>query len=167
MNKIIIKNGIIGGIIVSIIMAYMTIHMKQNPEFEPNMFVGFGSMLLGFIFVILGIKQHREANNNSITFGKAFTTGLLISSLISIFYVIVWLIIYYNFFPDFMEKYGELVLKRATPENIAEKTKDLNQMKEWYKNPIIIILLTLVEILPLGILVSLIGALVLKRKARI
>ncbi len=147
-------------------MVYMTIHMKQNPEFEPNMIIGFGSMLLGFIFVILGIKQHREATNNSLTFGKAFTTGLLISLVISILYVIVWLIIYYNFFPDFMEKYGEIVLKRATPENSVEKTKELNQMKEWYKNPIMIILLTLVEILPLGILVSLIGALVLKRKAK-
>ncbi|WP_395044971.1 DUF4199 domain-containing protein [Flavobacterium sp.] len=165
MKNIILKNGIIGGTIVSVIMIFVTLYMKANPDNEPSMIVGFGSMFLAFVFVILGIKQHRDANNNSITFGKAFITGILISLVISIIYVIVWLIIHYNFFPDFMEKYGEMVLKNTKPEDIAEKTKEINQMKEWYKSPIMVILLTFMEILPLGIVVSLVGALVLKRKA--
>jgi F0F1-type ATP synthase assembly protein I len=163
MKNSILKNGIFGGIIVSIVMISMILYMKTYPDREPSAIVGFGSMLLAFIFVILGIKHQRETNNGVITFGKAFLTGLSISLVISTIYVLVWLIIYYNFFPDFMEQYSKMVLKNTSPEKLAAKTAEMNQMKEWYKNPIMIILLTLMEVLPIGIVVSLIGALVLKK----
>ncbi|WP_395047603.1 DUF4199 domain-containing protein [Flavobacterium sp.] len=164
MKNIIIKNGILGGIVVSIVMLGMTFYMKANPEYEPSMVVGFASMFLAFIFVILGIKQEREANNGVISFGKGFVTGLLISLVISTIYVIVWLIVYYNFFPDFIDQYSAMVLKNTKPEELATKTAEMNQMKEWYKSPVMIILLTYMEILPIGILFSLIGAVVLKKK---
>jgi hypothetical protein len=164
MENNILKNGILGGIIASIVMASMVFYMKANPEQEPNMIIGFTGMFLAFIFVILGIKQERETSNGSITFGRAFLTGLYISLVISTMYVLVWLVIYYNFFPDFMDKYGEMALKNAKPEDFAAKTAEINQMKEWYKNPLMIIILTYMEILPLGIVVSFIGALILKKK---
>ena len=164
MKNSILKNGIFGGIIVSIVMISMMLYMKTYPDREPSAIVGFGSMLLAFTFVVLGIKQQRETNNGVITFGKAFLTGLSISLVISTIYVVVWLIIYYNFFPDFMEQYSKMVLKNTSPEDLAAKTAEMNQMKEWYKSPIMIILLTFMEILPIGIVVSLIGALVFKKK---
>lgn len=164
MKNIILKNGLFGGIIVSIVMASMTLYMKSNPENEPNAIIGFISMLLAFFFVVKGIKQQREANGGVITFGKAFLTGLLISLVISTIYVIVWLIIYYNFFPNFMEQYSDMILKNTSAEDLAAKTEEMNRMKEWYKNPLYVILLTYAEILPIGILVSLISALIRKRK---
>jgi hypothetical protein len=160
----IIKNGILGGIIVSIVMICMTYYMKVNPDNEPNTIIGFASILLAFIFVILGIKKERESNKDSITFVKALLTGWYISLVISTIYVLVWLIIYYNFFPDFMEQYSAMVLKNTKAEELAAKTTEMNQMAAWYKNPVMIILLTYMEILPIGIVVSLIGALVLKKK---
>ncbi len=164
MKNIIIKNGIIGGLIVSAVMIGVSIYMKANPNNEPNAMVGFASMFLAFIFVILGIKQLREANNGIITFGKAFLTGLYISLIISTIYVIVWLIILYNFFPNFIDQYSEMVLKNTKPENIVGKTAEMNQYKEMYKSPIMVILLTYMEILPIGIVVSVVGALILKKK---
>lgn len=164
MKNIILKNGLIGASIVSLFMIGVTYFMKTNPSTEPSAILGFSSMFLAFIFVILGIIQNRKANNGFITFGNAFKTGLLISLLISTIYVIVWLIIYYNFFPDFMEKYSQMVLKNTNPDELVAKTAEMNQMKDWYKSPIMIILLTFMEILPIGIVVSLIGAFILKRK---
>jgi hypothetical protein len=163
MRNNIFKNGILGGIIVSIVMILMIWYMKANPGQQPNSIIGFTSML-AFIFVILGIKQERKTNNGTITFGRALVTGLGIAFVISTIYVIVWLIIYYNFFPDFMEKYSEMILKNTNPEELAAKTTEMNQMKEWYKSPLMIILLTYMEVFPIGIVVSLIGALVLKKK---
>jgi Protein of unknown function (DUF4199) len=165
MKNIILKNGLLGGLIVSIIMISMTSYMKYNPQYEPSSFMGFISIFVANIFVVLGIKQHRESNLGSISFGKAFQTGLLISLITSTIYVGVWLIIYYNFFPDFMDRYGEMVLKNAKPDELAKKTIDIQQMKEWYKSPIMIIILTYIEIYPIGILVSLIAAFRLKKKA--
>jgi pheromone shutdown protein TraB len=164
MKNDIIKNGIFGGIIVSIVMLSMTYYMKINPKYEPSAIVGVSSMFFAFTFLFLGIKKQRDTNGGFISFGNAFKTGVLISLVISIIYVIIWLIVYYNFFPNFMEQYGEMVLRKTTPEDLAEKTAEINQMKEWYKNPIYIILLTLMEILPLGIVISLISALIMKKK---
>lgn len=164
MKKNIFKNGIIGGIIVSIVMIAMTYFMKTHPNEEPNPIVGFVSMLLAFITVIVGIKRERLDNNGTISFGKAFLTGLGISLVIATIYVLVWLVIFYNFFPNFMEQYSEMVLKNTPPEALASKTAEMNQMKEWYKNPIMVILLTYAEILPIGIIVSVISALILKKK---
>ena len=165
MNNIILKNGLIGGIIVSIFMGFTTMYMKSNPEVEPSMFVGFASMILSFFFVVWGIKQQRDTNNGIISLGKGFVTGLLISLVISTIYVFVWLVIYYNFFPNFMDHYADIAIKNADPKDLAIVTEEMNTYKEYYKSPLMIILLTFMEILPLGIVVSFISALVLKRKS--
>lgn len=165
MNNIILKNGLFGGIIVSVFMAITTMYMKSNPDVEPSMVVGFASMILSFFFVVWGIKQQRDANGGIISLGKGFVTGLLITLLISTIYVLVWLIIYYNFFPNFMDYYAEMAIKNANAEDLAKVTEEMNMYKEYYKSPIMIILLTFMEILPLGIVVSFISALALKRKA--
>ncbi|PVX47355.1 uncharacterized protein DUF4199 [Flavobacterium sp. 103] len=160
----ILRNGILGGIIAAIVMASMVFYMKANPGEEPNSIISFISMLLAFTFLILGIKRQREINNGKITFGSAFLTGLGISFVIATIYVLVWLVIYYNFFPDFMDRYGEMVLKNAKPEDLAAKTTEIYQMKEWYKSPLMVILLTYMEIFPIGIVISLIAGLILKKK---
>jgi hypothetical protein len=164
MKNIVLKNGIFAGLIVSGFMAAMTLYMKANPEMEPSMVVGFAGMIVAFSFIFIGIKQQRNANNGSISFGSAFLTGFLISLIASVMYVMVWLIIYYNVFPNFIEHYSEMMIKKAKPEDLAKVTEEMNQYKEWYKSPIMVILLTLMEILPMGIVVSLIGALLLKKK---
>jgi len=164
MKNAIIKNGIIGGLIVSFVMTCMTLYMEANPDNEPNIIVGISSMVLAYIFVILGIKHRRETNDGKITFREAFVTGLSISLVISTIYVGVWLIIYYNFFPNFMDQYSDIVLSNTNAVELATKTEQMNQMKEWYKNPIMVILLTYLEILPIGIIISLIGGLIFKKK---
>lgn len=160
----ILKNGILGGMIAAIVMASMVFYMKANPGEEPNAIISFISMLLAFTFLILGIREQREINNGTITFGSAFLTGLGISFVIATIYVLVWLFIYNNFFPDFMDRYGEMVLKNAKPEDLAAKTTEINQMKEWYKSPVMVVLLTYMEIFPIGIVISLIAGLILKKK---
>lgn len=164
MNNIILKNGLFGGSIVSALLVIMTMYMKANPEKEVSMMIGFAGMLLSFFFVVKGIKQQREANNGIISFGKAFLTGLLITIIISTIYVLVWLVILYNFFPNFMEHYANMAIEKASPNEVAKVTEEMNSYKEMYKNPIMVILLTYMEILPLGIVFSLVSALILKRK---
>lgn len=164
MNKIILKNGLLGSIIVSALLISVTMYMKSNPEKEVSMFFGFAGMLLAFIFVVLGIKQQREANNGFISFGKAFLTGFWITLIISTIYVLVWLVILYNFFPNFAEHYTDMAIAKASPDEVAKVTEEMNSFKEMYKNPIWVILFTYMEILPLGIVFSLVSALILKKK---
>ncbi|MFN3968074.1 DUF4199 domain-containing protein [Flavobacterium sp.] len=170
MKKIIITNGLIAGAIVTAFMVYSTIEM-QKPDFQPSMVLGYAGMLIAYVFVFLGIKNYRDNHNNGvITFGQGFKIGMLISLIASTIYVGVWLIEYYCFFPDFMEKFSAMSLKNLnkttmTAAEIKAKTDEINMFKEWYKNPIWVILLTYAEILiPIGLLVPVISALILKRK---
>ncbi len=85
-------------------------------------------------------------------------------------YVIAWLIEYYLFVPDFMDKYTAHALAEAGKKGLsapemAEKAKEMEAYKEMYKNPLLIILFTYMEILPVGLVVSLICAIIFKRKA--
>lgn len=164
MNKIILKNGLFGSIIVSALLVFVTMYMRANPEKEVSMLIGFTVMTLAFFFLFWGIKQQREANNGSISFGKAFMTGFWISLIISTIYVLVWLIILYNFFPNFAEHYTDMAIAKASPDEVAKVTEEMNSFKKMYKNPIMVILFTYMEILPLGIVISFISALILKKK---
>lgn len=172
MKKLIFTNGIIAGIIVSIMMVISTVVYKCDPNMEPSMVIGYAGMLIAFSFVFIGIRNYRNKQNAGIlNFGQAFKIGILISLIASTFYVVSWLIEYYCFFPDFMEKYSAMAIKKIendphiTSAELAAQVEQMNSMKEMYKNPIWVILFTYAEILPLGIVISLISALILKKKA--
>jgi amino acid transporter len=170
MKKIIIKNGLIASAIVVAFMVLSTYFWKTDPNFKPTAVYGFSGMLIAFIFIFIGIKNYRDKENDGlISFGKAFKIGFLIALMASVFYALTWLVLYYNFIPDFMDLYTKCIVDDAkiageSASQINAKLAEVNQMKEWYKSPVLILLLTLMEILPLGIVVALISALILKRK---
>ncbi|CAN5731330.1 hypothetical protein BH11BAC3_BH11BAC3_37150 [soil metagenome] len=170
MKKIILVTGLIGGTIVSIMLIYATWHITQTDDFEGNMFLGYATMILAFSLIFVAVKQVRDKENNGvISFGKAFKTGLFVTLVTSTMYVLVWLVCYYFFTPDFMDKYTACVLKNATRDGataaeMTEKVAEMKSYREMYKNPLFVILLTYMEILPVGLIVSLITALILKRK---
>ena len=68
-----------------------------------------------------------------------------------------------------MEKYTAYTLNAAkeqglSADEIAKQTEQLKQYSDMYKNPLFVVLLTYMEILPVGLLVSLIASLIIKRK---
>jgi Protein of unknown function (DUF4199) len=79
MNKIILKNGLFGGLIVAASLVIITLYMKANPEKVVNMFYGFASMLLAFFFALQGIKQQKNTDKGIISFGKAFKISFWIT----------------------------------------------------------------------------------------
>lgn len=166
MKNIILNNGLIGGLIIATSMVIGTNMYYNNPKgFEPSYTLGFGGMLFAFVFIYLGIEQYRnKISNGKISFGKALQVGSLIALLISSIYVGVWLFVYYNFFPDFIDKYAQSELTRAKLSDFAEAKIKMDSYKEMYKNPLLIILLTLMEILPMGLAIALISTLILKKK---
>ncbi len=168
MNSIILKNGIFGGLIVSAGMIFVTYSMKTNPTELPSMVFGFGSMIAAFIFILVGILQQKKANNDQISFGAAFKTGFFIALITSTIYVLVWLVIYYNYFPNFIEKYSEIAFKNYPADELATKKEEMEFYKKAYESPLGVIGLTYMEILPLGVVCSLIyavvGAFLFKKK---
>lgn len=170
MKKVVLVYGIIAGIIVTAMMAFSTGYYCSKGDFEGGMIYGYSSMLLAFSMIFVGTKTFRDKHHGgTISFGKAFKVGLLISLIASTIYVVGWLINYYCFIPDFMDKYTAVMLAKAKASGIgadelAKKTAEMAKMKEWYKNPLFVILMTYAEILPVAVVVALISSLILKRK---
>lgn len=171
MKNIILKNAGIGGLIVALFSGMSVyFHSKNLEDATLSYILGFTGMFIGFAFTFVGMKQYRDTENNgAITFGKAFTNGFLIALLISTIYVLVWLVELYNFYPDYMEKIAASEIKKLQASglnagDLQAKVDELNQMKESYKNPLYVIGMTYFEILPIGIVFSLISALIIKKR---
>ena len=173
MKKTVIVFGLIAGLIVSSFMLFSMTRLADNPDMDHSMWIGYTSMIIAFSFVFVGIRNYRDKyNEGTISFGKAFKTGFFISLIASTMYVVVWLIYYYNFAPDFMDKYSSHVIESMKKEGapaaeIDAQVAEMAMFKEWYKSPVMVVLLTYVEILPVGLIITLISALILKRREKV
>lgn len=173
MTKNILIYGLIAGTLIStfmlISMNYLS-HCEGSVDYATSMMVGYASMLIAFSLVFVGTRNYRDKYNGGvISFGKAFKTGFMIALIASTMYVIAWMIDYFYFMPDFMDKYSahmleELKASGASAAEIASKTKEMADMGKMYKNPFFNALITYAEILPVGLIVTLISSLILKRK---
>ena len=170
MKKLILRFGLLGGLIVGGILAISVAFGLLSNHDGGSMLLGYASMLLAFSLIFVGVKSYRDKQlDGFISFGRAFKMALLTMLITSTIYVLVWLICYYFFIPDFMEQYVSSVLKRGAESGMsaadqAKEAASMQQYIEWYKNPLFVILLTYAEIVPVGVIVSLIVALILKRK---
>lgn len=171
MKKTVLVCGLIAGLIsTSLFIGLMILGKANQHDFKNGMLYGYTLMILAFSFIFVGTKITRDKHNGgAISFGKAFRVGLYITLIASTIYVGVWLIDYYCFNPDFAEQYGAYMLKElkasgASDAVIAKQTAEMAKFSEMYKNPFFNALLTYSEILPVGLLISLISAWVLKRK---
>ncbi len=173
MKKIVLVCGLIAGAIVAAVMLIGIAICYRTNSFEGSIVVGYAGMLLAFSLIFVGIKSHRDKYNNGvISFGKAFRTGLYICLIASTVYVVVWMIAYYFFVPDFMDKYTEALMNKTKAEGAsqAELNKQAMEMegyKKMYQNPLMVILLTYAEIIPVGLVVTLISALFLKKRRKL
>lgn len=173
MKKNILIYGLIAGIVVSVsmllIVNYVS-HCEGSVDYGTSMLIGYASMLISFSLVFVGIRNYRDKYNGGvISFGKAFKIGILIVLVASTFYVIAWMIDYFFFIPDFMDKYAaqtlaELKASGASQLEIDKETKEMADFARMYNNPLFNALMTYVEILPVGLIVTLISSLILKRK---
>lgn len=173
MKKNILVYGLIAGAIVSTLMLasvnYFS-YCEGNVDYSTSMVIGYASMLLAFSLVYVGIRNYRNKYNGGvISFGKAFKIGILIALIASTVYVVAWLIAYYFFIPDFMDKYSshmlaELKAGGASQAEIDAETKEMANFARMYQNPFFNAMMTYAEILPVGLVVTLISSLILKRK---
>jgi hypothetical protein len=119
--------------------------------------------------VFFGIRSYRDnVGGGTMSFGKAFTVGILITLISCGIYVISWEIIYRNFLPDFLEKYSAYMLEKmraagASQDELNRQIQENNQFIQM-RNPFVRYASSLMEALPVGLLITLISALVLKRK---
>lgn len=165
MRRNILLFGLILGAILCVNMVIMVNQVCSNPDFSGSNIFGFAILIFAMALIFIGIHNYR--NNELIgviTFWKAMKVSALITFFASTMYVVVQLFYYYLFVPDFLDKYIAHTLKTATQNGTLESaTKQAEYLKGMYKNPFGIAIVTYIEVLPLGFLVALVSAVIIRR----
>jgi len=169
MKRIVLTFGLLGGGLLSLMML-ATMPFIDKIGFGAGMVIGYTTMVLAFLFVFFGIRSYREnVGNGRITFGRALGVGLLIMLICCICYVVTWEIVYFNFLPDFGEKYAAHVIEKARasgapPEEIAKQVDEMKRFKTLYDNIFFNVAMTFLEPLPVGLLMTFISAAILRKR---
>jgi hypothetical protein len=171
MKKTILTFGLISGAVIS---GLMTIAMVFSDKlgYDHSLVVGYTSMVLSFLLVFFGVRAYRDhEGQGAITFGRAFGLGMGIMLISCICYVATWEILYHFFMPDYFDKYGAHVLEQARAAGadaatLAAKAEKLRQAKAMYANPFINAAMTFIEPFPVGLLITVISAVILRKKPR-
>jgi hypothetical protein len=168
MKKTILTFGLLSGAVASAMML-ATVPFIDRIGFDRGAIVGYTAIVLSFLFVFFGVRSYREQAGGTVTFGRAFTVGILITLISCLCYVITWEFVYFNLMPDFLEKYSTYVIEQlkasgATQQAIDARVEQMRRFKEMYDNPLVNAAFTFIEPFPIGLLVTLISAAVLRKK---
>lgn len=171
MKRIVLTFGLVsGGILAALTAVMLPLCMNGTIRFESSELLGYSMMVLAFLAVFFGVRTYREnVQGGSITFGRAFRVGILITLVTCAVYVIGWEIVYWGFLPDFGDTYAAHVLEKlkaegASPEKLAVETAKMDSFRKMYRNPFFNVGMTFLEVFPVGLVVTLVSAGILRRK---
>lgn len=171
MKKTVLTFGLISGAILSLMMV-STVPFADRIGFEKGEVIGYTTMILSFLLVFFGVRSYREnVGGGRITFGRAFAVGILITLISCLCYVVTWEIIYFKFMPGFVEKYTNYMMEKlrasgASQQVLDAKLQEMKSFKAMYDNPLINAAISFLEPLPIGLIITLISAAILRKKAR-
>ena len=169
MKKTIWKFGLMSGVAISAMML-MTVPFHDQIGFDRGYYVGYTTMVLAFLLVFFGIRSYRDnVGGGQITFGKAFVIGLGIMAIASVCYVITWECLYFTVMHDFMDKWAAYAIGKArasgaTEAMIQQKVEEMAKLKTMMENPLINSAMVILEPLPVGLIMSLVSAGLLRKK---
>jgi len=170
-KKIVLTYGIIAGVIVgAMLMITMPLYESGTLKFENGEWLGYTTMVIALSMVFFGVKSYRDNQlGGSITFGNALKVGLLITLIAALIYAFSWEVTRLNMKGDFMAQYGEKQIEKMkkdgeTEASIEAAKKKMDDFAVMYKNPFIRFGITLMEITPVGILISILSATLLRKK---
>lgn len=166
MKKTVLTYGLISGVIAAVFMLVQVPFMDGSRR---ALIVGYTGIVLSALVIFFGVRSYREnVGAGKISFGRGVAVGILIALISGACYVAAWEIVYFSS-PGIMDhvfdkQVQELKAAGAPQEKIDEKTREVESFKKLYSNPFINMAFTFIEPFPVGLLISLISAAILRRK---
>ena len=142
MNKVIVRYGIIAGLIVGIPMMTYMLRMPADAKAAPSMLLTYVVMLVALSMVFVGIKQYRDrALGGVISFMPALLVGLGISAVAGVIYAIAWEITMAFMKFDFMAFYANSMIEQARAsgadaQGVAAAAAQAAEFTQMYANPL-------------------------------
>ncbi len=163
MLKKILSHGLIAGLIAGVVVSATSIMLTDIPP-AVGMAIGYTTMLIAFTAVFVGIKRYRDVDlGGVIRFWPAFGMGVAMSFIAGVLYVAAWETSVAATGMDFASSYSTTLVeqqkaKGVSDEQLAKFVAEMEQFKIQYANPLYRLPMVFVEIFPVGVLVSLVSA---------
>lgn len=168
MWQVILKYGLVAGVVAGGSLLAFGLAWDGQPPPSWGMAAGFASMLVALTAVFVGVKYHRDrALGGVIRFWPAFGLGLGISAVAAVCYVLAWEAVLLSVDSDMAAFFAQSMIDRAraagaTGDALAEAVRDARRFEALYRNPVARMGITAVEFFPVGVLVSLVSAALLR-----
>lgn len=170
MTRIVLIFGLISGAVSAGLMwLLIAVQNSGMVNLDKGIFLGYATMIIALSLVFFGVKSYRDNHGGKITFFKGLQVGILISLISAVCYAGSWELYYRGSGQEFLQKYTASYLDKmkeggASDAEVAKAQTDMAEFQEMYKNFFVRFAMTLMEILPVGIIVTLISALLLRRR---
>jgi hypothetical protein len=157
-----VYGGIAGFITIVVMLGVMTASGGEGVGM--SQWLGYLVMLLALSLIYFGTRRYRDIDQGGvISFKKALGLGVGIAIVASLIYVLVWEIYLAFTGSAFIETYTAAMIAEAenagaSAEELAAKRDEMAAMVEQYANPFIRLPITFSEIFPVGFLVALVSA---------
>jgi hypothetical protein len=169
MKKTVLVFGLISGAI-SIAMMLATLPFEEKIGQNQALILGYTTIVLAALLIFFGVRSYREnVAGGRLSFARGFAVGILITLISSACYVGTWEIVYFKLMPDFADKYAAHMVERAkgsgaSPQKVEEAERKAKEFKVAYNNPVINMAYTFMEVFPVGLVVTLASAGILRKK---
>ena len=167
MKKIVLVYGAIAGVVVIIaLVAGLTLSEGEGPW--SSQWLGYLVMFVALSLIFVGVKRYRDTElGGVIGFGRAFQVGLGIAQVASVAYVLSWEAYLATTDYAFIDDYTVGVIESKRAEGLSEDAMqelitEMENMKAMYGKPWLRLPITFLEIFPVGLLVALVSAGLLK-----
>jgi len=171
MKKTVLTFGLISGAILSAMML-ITVPFQEQIGWDRGEIIGYTTMVLASLLIFVGVRSYRDnVRGGTIGFGRAFAVGALIVAVSSVCYTMTWQVVRLKLAPDIQDKFIERMAENARAEggSPAEVEKRLADLRDWavmYEKPLFNVAMTFLEPLPVGLVVALMTAGIVRRTKR-
>jgi hypothetical protein len=171
MKKTVLTFGLISGAVVTGLMM-ATMPFVNTIGWEKGEILGYATIVLAALMVFFGVRSYREnVGGGRLTFGRGFAVGILITLISSACYVGTWEIVYHTLMPNFAEKYAVHMVEHAkasgaSQQKVEETERQARDFVRNYHNPFINMAWTFMEVFPIGFVVTLASAGILRKKGQ-
>ncbi len=170
MAKIVLIFGLLSGAIAGLLMWILMGSVNSDAiNFDNGILWGYATMIIALSMVFFGIKSYRDNHGGHISFFKGLQVGILISLISAVCYAASWEIYYPKVGDEFMQKYTAYYLDKmkkqgSSDDEIETARVESEKFMEMYRNFFIRFGFSLMEILPVGVIVTLVSAALLRKR---
>ena len=166
--RIVLIYGVIAGLVVAVPMVATMVTLTAETAPDNGALYGYLTMIVALTAVFLGVKRYRDkVLGGVVRFVPAFLVGLAISAVACVIYAIGWEISLALTGFDFPAAYMREMLDsaRASGASAAEIdriTQQAEGLARLYANPLYRFAVTFAEMFPIGAVIALISAALLR-----